>query len=130
SDFWTFKHQYEEKANTEVLLICQIELISAVNEIEEIVQLPVDGIWIGYADLAYSMGYYGNFKHPEVQKAIDKVIDAANKYNKPWGMPAATPEDFAKRIRQGALLMISGSDSGFISSAASERVQQCRKAIE
>ncbi|HOJ31466.1 MAG TPA: aldolase/citrate lyase family protein [bacterium] len=130
TDFWAFKQEYEEKANREVLLICQIEQPSAVNEIEEIVKLPVDGVWIGYADLSYSMGYHGNFKHPEVQKAIDKVIDAANKYNKPWGMPAATPEDFALRVKQGALLMIAGSDVYFLNSGATERVRQCRKAIE
>ncbi|HOL35157.1 MAG TPA: aldolase/citrate lyase family protein [bacterium] len=130
TDFWAFKEEYEEKANREVLLICQIEQISAVNEIKKIVQLPVDGVWIGYADLSYSMGYHGNFKHPEVQKAIDKVIDAANEYGKPWGMPAATPEDFVIRVKQGALLMTSGSDVSFLNSAAAERVRQCRKAIE
>lgn len=130
TDFWTFKQEYEETANEEILLICQIEQLSAVNEIEEIVKLPIDGIWIGYADLSFSMGYKGNFKHPDVQKAIEKVINAANKYGKPWGMPAATSEDFKKRVNQGGLLLISGSDSGFISSSASERVQQCRRAIE
>ncbi|MCX7704707.1 MAG: aldolase/citrate lyase family protein [bacterium] len=130
TDFWTFKQEYEEKANKEILLICQIEQQSAVNEIEEIVQLPVDAIWIGYADLSFSIGYKGNFKHPEIQKIIEKVISVANNYKKPWGMPAATPEDFAMRTKQGALLMTSGSDISFLISGASDRVKQCRKAIE
>ncbi len=130
TDFWKFKQEYEEKANQEILLLCQIEQISAVDEIEEIVKLPFDGIWIGYADLSYSMGLKGDYNHPAVQNAIQKVIDAANSNNKPWGMPAATPEDFSTRIKQGALLMICGSDSYFISSGASERVKECRKAIE
>jgi len=130
TDFWTFKKEYEETANRTILLICQIEQFSAVKDIEKIVQLDgIDGIWIGYTDLAFSMGFQGNFKHPEVQKAIEKVIEIANKYQKPWGMPAQTPEDFAKMISKGALLMISGSDSSFITAGASERVRQCRDAI-
>lgn len=130
TDFWAYKQEYEERANKEVLLICQIEQPSAVEEIEEIVKLPVDGIWIGYADLSYSMGYKGDFKHPEVQKSIEKVIETANKYNKPWGMPAATTQDFALRVKQGALLMSSGSDVYFLITGSKERVTQCRKAIE
>ncbi|MCM8814598.1 MAG: aldolase/citrate lyase family protein [Candidatus Omnitrophica bacterium] len=130
TDFWAFKQEYEERANKEILLICQIEQVSAVDEIEEIVQLPVDAIWIGYADLSFSMGHRGNFRHTDVQKCIDRVIQAANKYGKPWGMPAATPEDFALRVSQGALLMTSGSDVSFLISGASERVKMCRRAIE
>ncbi|MCM8817427.1 MAG: aldolase/citrate lyase family protein [Candidatus Omnitrophica bacterium] len=130
TDFWAFKQEYEERANKEVLLICQIEQQSAVNEIEEIVKLPVDAIWIGYADLSFSMGYKGNFRHPDVQKCIEKIIRVANEYKKPWGMPAATPQDFALRVKQGALLMSSGSDVSFLIAGASERVKQCRKAIE
>jgi len=74
-----------------------------------------------------------------VEKADDAANDAiwmksiryeiANKYQKPWGMPAQTSEDFAKMIGKGALLMISGSDSSFITAGASERVRQCRDAI-
>ncbi len=130
TDFWTFKQEYEEKANEEILLICQIEQPTAIDEIEEIVRLPVDGIWIGYADLSFSMGYKGNFKHPEVQKCIEKVIEVANRYGKPWGMPAATPDDFAFRTKQGAILMASGSDVQYLISGASERVKKCRRAIE
>lgn len=130
TDFWTFKQEYEERANREILLICQIEQPSAIEEIEQIVQLPVDGIWIGYADLSFAMGYKGDFKHPEVQKCIERVITVANRYGKPWGMPASSAEDFLMRAKQGALLMVSGSDSGFLISGACERVKQCRKAIE
>ncbi len=130
TDFLAFKQEYEQTANEEVLLICQIEQVSAVDEIEEIVKLQVDGVWIGQADLSFSMGYKGNMKHPDVQKAVEKVISAANKHNKPWGTTTANQEDFKKRINQGALLLISGSDSGFITSAAYERVQQCRRVME
>lgn len=76
------------------------------------------------------MGYKENFKHPDIQKAIEKVINVANKYGKPWGMPAATIEDFKTRINQGELLLISGSNSGLVSLAACEKVKQCRNVIE
>ena len=54
--------------------------------LETIAATPgVDGVFIGPADLSASMGHVGNPGHPEVQAAIQKVVDLCKKHNMPCG---------------------------------------------
>jgi len=53
SGFWSRTTEYLANANRDIVLICQIELASAVAEVEEICRIEgIDGIWIGPTDLA------------------------------------------------------------------------------
>jgi len=124
TDFWAHTKEYNARANKEILLICQVECPGAVNEIEKIVQIDgLDGIWIGPGDLAHSMGHMGNVNHPDVQASIIRVIKAAIKHGKPWGIPVRTVEDMLRYVRQGALLMTLGSDSFLLSSSSAQLAQ-------
>ena len=68
--------EYTLKSNQETMAIIQIEDIEGVNNFESIIKVNgLDAIFIGRNDLALSMGYKGNLKAPEVQKAIDKIVD-------------------------------------------------------
>jgi len=67
-------------ANAVIMPIPQIEHITAVNNIDAILDVPgVAAILIGPNDLAGSMGYPGEPSHPEVQKAVDAVIAAGKR---------------------------------------------------
>ncbi|MCC8027602.1 MAG: hypothetical protein LIP16_20145 [Clostridium sp.] len=57
-----------------------VENIDAVNNIEEIAQSGIDVFIMGPFDLCNSMGLEGNVTHPDVVKATERVIEAANKY--------------------------------------------------
>ena len=65
--------------------------------VEAIAAVPgVDGIFVGPADLATSMGYPGNPAAPEVQAAILDAIVRIRKAGKPAGILSLDP-DFLKR---------------------------------
>ncbi len=57
-------------------MIIHIETATAVEQISEIVAVEgVDVIFISPADLSQSLGFPGETGHPEVQNAIDKIVD-------------------------------------------------------
>ena len=64
------------EADETVLCIVQIEHIDAVRNLEEIIAVPgLDGIAVGPADLAASMGHVGNPGHPDVVAATKQVFN-------------------------------------------------------
>ena len=68
---------YIQQANAETLVIIHIETAAAVEQISEIVAVEdVDVVFIGPSDLSQSLGFPGETGHPEVQSAMDKVVEA------------------------------------------------------
>ncbi|GGK17360.1 2,4-dihydroxyhept-2-ene-1,7-dioic acid aldolase [Deinococcus malanensis] len=62
---------YASRANEGVCLLLQVESVAGLAALDEIASVEgVDGVFIGPADLAASMGHLGNPGHPEVQAAI------------------------------------------------------------
>ena len=94
---------YFKHANDETLLIVLIEDIVAIENIEEIVKVDgIDVFFVANGDLAQSMGYIGQARHPEVLKAADRAYDAILKAGRHAGAlvtPDLAPEYIAKGIR-------------------------------
>jgi 4-hydroxy-2-oxoheptanedioate aldolase len=102
---------YLKHANEQTFLALQIEDRDAVDCVDEIARTDgVDVLFVGPADLSISYGRPFQFSHPDVQRAIDRVANAAAKANKWWGMPTATPEAMAQALDRGARLITSGND--------------------
>ncbi|MCD6530157.1 4-hydroxy-2-oxo-heptane-1,7-dioate aldolase [Candidatus Bathyarchaeota archaeon] len=69
--------EYLEIANEEVLVAVQIEREEAIEKVEEIVSVEgIDATWLGPADLSASMGLRGQFFHPKVLKAMERMVEA------------------------------------------------------
>ena len=69
--------EYVELADDEILVVVQIEREEAVERIEEIVSVDgVDATWLGPGDLSASMGLIGQFFHPKVLKAMERMVEA------------------------------------------------------
>lgn len=131
SAFFTRSDEYTAGANKRILLICQVELASAVEHIEEIAQIPgIDGLWIGPTDLAQSLGRIGQPKHPDVVAAVDRIIEVANRHGRPWGLPTSAVEDFEHYTSRGGTLMVLGSDTGLLRAIATERVSKARDKLQ
>ena len=129
SGFWSYK-QYTARANQDILLICQIELASAVADIDQICQVPgIDGFWIGTGDLSQSLGHIENPKHPEVQTAIDTIIESLIRHSKPWGIPTAIVKDYEHYVKRGGTLMTLGSDTRILKTGATELVASARQIV-
>ena len=72
---WTARADYLDIADDEVCLLVQAETVTALENLEAICAVDgVDGVFIGPADLAASMGHRGNPGHPEVQAAIEGAM--------------------------------------------------------
>jgi 4-hydroxy-2-oxoheptanedioate aldolase len=72
---WGARRDYLNEANDEICLLVQAETATALANLEAICAVDgVDGVFIGPADLAASMGHRGNPGHPQVQSAIDRAI--------------------------------------------------------
>lgn len=66
---------YARRAHDELCLLVQVETAEALGCIEEIASVEgVDGIFIGPADLAASMGYPGEPSHAQVKVAVLDAI--------------------------------------------------------
>jgi 2-dehydro-3-deoxyglucarate aldolase/4-hydroxy-2-oxoheptanedioate aldolase len=91
--------EYCARANAETVVGVQIEHADAVEQIERIVSVPdLDFVFIGPADLSQSFGLPGQWEHPEVWRAIERVAGASAAARIPW---AILPRDaaYARRCR-------------------------------
>ena len=72
---WGDREDYLAYANDEVCLLVQAETRAALENLEAICAVDgVDGVFIGPADLAASLGHRGNAGHPDVLAAIEAAI--------------------------------------------------------
>ncbi len=97
--------EYIRAANTEVMVIVQIESLAAVERLEEYLAIPgIDVLFVGPNDLAQSMGYPGQQQHPEVQAMIDEIVRRVDG-RIPLGTTAATPELAQRQLERGFRLI-------------------------
>ena len=63
--------------NQQVMVVLQIETVTALNRVDELLAVPgVDAVMVGPADLSVSLGVPGQFEHPSMIAAIEKIRDA------------------------------------------------------
>ncbi|MEI5665910.1 4-hydroxy-2-oxoheptanedioate aldolase [Bosea sp. CCNWLW174] len=88
---------YARKAAEELCLLVQVETGEALDRLEEIASVEgVDGVFIGPADLAASLGHAGEPGHPNVVAAVEDAIRRIRTIGKPAGI--LTPDTaFAQR---------------------------------
>src|SRR5208337_5039509 len=66
---------------------CSDNCSEAIEEIERVAAIEgVDGIFIGPADLAASLGHAGEPGHPKVVEAVESAIRRIRKAGKPAGI--------------------------------------------
>jgi 2-keto-3-deoxy-L-rhamnonate aldolase RhmA len=116
---WPDRENYYDSADRNVTVIAVVEEARAVERIEEIAATPgVDVIFIGVSDLSFSLGLRGGQRHPKLQEAVARVVDAGKKHGKFLGRPAGTPEQVAEYLKQGFLLFQAPTDMDFMAAGA------------
>ena len=106
-----------EASNKNVSVLCQIEEIQAVDNIDEITEVRgIDCLFIGRADLAVSMGC-NSINDSIVENAIDIVVKSAKRNGIPLGMYLPDNNDLEKWISKGFSLFIVGSDQSYLKSS-------------
>lgn len=108
--------EYKKWAGKEMIFIPQIEHIEGVNNLESILALEqVDGFIIGPYDLSGSLGVLGNWDHPAVIEALEKVNKILSENEKPGGFHVihSNHEELKHRISEGYSFIAYGDDMVF-----------------
>jgi len=104
--------EYMAKANAETLVAIQIEHVDAVNDVEKIAALPeVDVLFIGPADLGQSMGIVGEWNHPRIQEAIERVAKACKEHRRHWAILPPTLALAKRYVELGCRMLSIGIDT-------------------
>jgi 4-hydroxy-2-oxoheptanedioate aldolase len=119
SSRWGGNSNYLAEANDGVCLLVQVETIDAVAHLDEIVTVDgVDGVFIGPADLAASIGKLGQPGHADVRAVVEDAIVRIRRAGKGAGV-LATDEALARRyIELGANFVAVGVDATLLAGAA------------
>jgi len=117
--------------NDVCLLVCMIETMEGLNNVEEIAAVPgVDVVHLGSNDLLADMGKPGKFDDPDIVAAQDRVIKAARSAEIHAGCGGNRDvERQVKAIRAGARFVTTQTDIGFLSAAASQWTSGIRSAL-
>jgi 2-dehydro-3-deoxyglucarate aldolase/4-hydroxy-2-oxoheptanedioate aldolase len=119
--------EYVTSANRDLMVVVQIEHIEGVRNINKILAVPgVDVIFIGPYDLSASMDLIGEVCHPEVIKAIELVEKACEEKDMAMGFFGMTAEAVKPYIAKGYKLITCGTDTGFLTSGASDTLSQLK----
>lgn len=108
---WNAISDYMDTAEKELCILIQIESITAVKNLDEILSVDgIDGVFIGPADLSTSMGYKGNSQVPEVKQVIKDTITKIKAHGKAAGFLAVDENTAKEVIEWGANFVAVGVD--------------------
>jgi 2-dehydro-3-deoxyglucarate aldolase/4-hydroxy-2-oxoheptanedioate aldolase len=103
---------YMREANADCFVAIQIEHADAVADVEAIAAVPeVDLLFVGPADLGQSMGLAGQWEHPRVWEAIERVAAAARRHNVPWAILPRNAEQARRCVALGCKMLSIGIDT-------------------
>lgn len=118
---------YASEANSNILPIAMIETKSALEQLDEILQVPgLGGIYIGPADLSLACGYPPGFdkEEPEMLATIEHILLRATAFGVPACIHCGSPA-YAKRMQKlGFSLVTISSDARFLEAGAKSVLEQ------
>ena len=129
ADYGMREADYIEGFEDNLLILCQIETLKGIDNIEEIAGVEgVDLLFVGPSDISTAMGFATERDHPEVKAMLARVESAIKGCGKWMGtVPRygmSPPELFAL----GYDMVSGGSDSGHIRKAGVAQMKAHREA--
>ena len=118
--------QYVSTADTEVMVIPQIETELALRNVEDIVTTEgIEAVFCGPFDLSMSLGVFRQFDNPTFLKAVDRLISACNAHGVYPGLlaPAGPLE---KSVQQGFKFISLGGDLGLLAQLVANSLKSAR----
>ena len=110
-----------EHCNSETLMIAQIESVTALERLPELAAVRgLDALLVGPADLSISLGVGGQWRHPRLVAAIDRVVEACQQAGR-WPAIQVRDADLASFwIGRGMRLVGCSSDAALLWGAVSQ----------
>lgn len=115
SPMWTFYNdipwsEYLPHANDEIVVVVQVESVSALDQVEAIAAVDgVDIVFAGPMDLSAALGQIGQPQHPEVQRFIEDFPARVASAGKIAGIALGGYASSAKAWSQGYRFIIFGN---------------------
>jgi 2-dehydro-3-deoxyglucarate aldolase/4-hydroxy-2-oxoheptanedioate aldolase len=102
---------YMREANANTFVAMQIENTDALEDVEQIAAVDdIDLLFVGPADLSQSMGLPGQWEHPRIWQALERVAQAARSHRIHWGILPPTPAHAQRCIELGCRMLSLGMD--------------------
>lgn len=118
---------YITRAHEEICLLVQLETVEAIAHLDEICTIEgIDGVFVGPADLAASMGHLGDASHPEVKAKIVETIQRLTAAGMPAGFLSADQEMARAAADAGALFVAVDLDTALMRRGAVARREEWR----
>ena len=110
-------------SNANTMVVLQIETRTALERIDELLSVPkIDAVMIGPADLSISLGVAGQFEHPTLVAAIEKIRDACIRHGIAPGIHMRSLKLVQYWRDRGMLFLSCNSEIGFMLDKATETV--------
>jgi 2-keto-3-deoxy-L-rhamnonate aldolase RhmA len=104
--------EYLRQANERTVLGVQVEHIDAVGYIDELSAISeIDFLFIGPADLSQSMGIPGEWDHPRLWEAIERVGRACAGNGRAWAILPPSPAAARRCVEMGCRMLSVGVDN-------------------
>ena len=104
-------NDYLKHANAETFIVIQLEEQKAVDEAEAIAAVEgVDALMLGPGDYSILSGFPGQWDHPRIMQATEKIAAAARNAGKHWGRPMGSVDAAQQFLEMGARLVFHGCD--------------------
>jgi 4-hydroxy-2-oxoheptanedioate aldolase len=117
--------QMIEHENANTMVVLQIETKTAVDIRDELLAVPgIDAVLVGPVDLSISLGVPGDFQHPLMVEAMEKIRDSCVRHGVAPGTQTRTLA-LAKFWRERGMRFLGcGSETGMLFEKASELVRE------
>jgi 2-keto-3-deoxy-L-rhamnonate aldolase RhmA len=114
-------------ANRETMVIIQVELSEAVEDIDALLSVPgVDVALLGLGDLSISLGVPGQSDHPKVLQAGTRVIDACGRHNVVPGIHQGSADALVNWIERGVRMVTWSTDIWMLLNGGTDAVRYLR----
>ncbi|CAI8311691.1 MAG: 4-hydroxy-2-oxovalerate aldolase [Opitutia bacterium UBA7350] len=119
-------------ANNEILAAVQIEHISAVTQIDDILSVEgIDAAFIGPYDLSASMGIPGEFLHPDFLAVQEAILAACLRHKTFPGLHVVQPDadEVGRRYQEGYRFIAYSLDITMLTHACQTGLAEIRKQL-
>lgn len=114
---------YIEKANNNTIILLQIELLAALESIDEIAAVEgIDGLILGPTDLSMDMDCLNNFSDDLFKKAITKIANVAKQNALSSGVICSDSNLIKTCISAGMNIFCTDSEIRLIKKGLSEKI--------
>jgi 2-dehydro-3-deoxyglucarate aldolase len=128
SNRYGYVPEYFERINDNICVLVQIESRAGVDAVEAIARVDgVDALFIGPSDLSASLGHFGNPRHPDVQRAMQHVLEVARAHGKPVGILSGVEEEAQRYLEMGMTCVAVGMDVVLLRNASRQLAERFRR---